>query len=219
MFAEPFGRPPGVGALAILFYIEGIKNAVAGLAIGFSGPLILGIPPATLGFLIVVVGVFDWIVAWGLWTLRSWARIIAIALAIVGLVAFPVGTVFSIIVLWYLLKDDTRLAFEEMRYLSQSRVAGVPALHQLHPYLVVTILAVYFGVLAYVVAFLPLLYATLRYGFTVPLAGATVEGCGFLILGSVLFIVAYYAYMKDFKTGRLGPSRRAPVSSRRASDD
>ena len=45
-------------------------------------------------------------VGYGLWTQRQWARVAAIALAILGLFAFPIGTLLGGFILWYLIKPD-----------------------------------------------------------------------------------------------------------------
>ncbi len=48
--------------------------------------------------------------AWGLWNLKSWARMAAIVLAILQLFFFPIGTVFGAVIIWYLWKDPDALA-------------------------------------------------------------------------------------------------------------
>jgi hypothetical protein len=48
--------------------------------------------------------------------------ILAIVLAILGLFAFPVGTVIGVLIIWYLLKEDVRQAFE-LAYTSLTEVA------------------------------------------------------------------------------------------------
>jgi hypothetical protein len=49
------------------------------------------------------------LVGWGLWNLRPWARMAAIVLAILQLFAFPIGTVFGALIIWYLWKDPDAL--------------------------------------------------------------------------------------------------------------
>jgi uncharacterized Tic20 family protein len=44
--------------------------------------------------------------------MKGWARWLAIVLAALGLLAFPVGTVIGALIIWYLLKDEVRQAFE-----------------------------------------------------------------------------------------------------------
>ncbi len=59
-----------------------------------------------------VIGALYFLTAWGLWTGQNWARIIAIILAILGLLNFPIGTVISIIILIYLFKSDVKAYFK-----------------------------------------------------------------------------------------------------------
>lgn len=51
-------------------------------------------------------------VGYGLWTLRQWARVTAIALAIVSLFGVPIGTVAGAITLWHLLRPEVAAKFE-----------------------------------------------------------------------------------------------------------
>ena len=52
------------------------------------------------------------VVGYGLWTLRQWARVTAIALAIVSLFGVPIGTVAGAITLWHLLRPEVAVKFE-----------------------------------------------------------------------------------------------------------
>ncbi len=62
----------------------------------------------------LLFALFAWyiVTAIGLLRLRSWARPHAIALAAVGLLFFPAGTILSIPVLVYLLRRDVARIFE-----------------------------------------------------------------------------------------------------------
>lgn len=51
-------------------------------------------------------------VGYGLWTLRQWARITAIALALVSLFGIPIGTVAGAVTLWHLLRPEVAVKFE-----------------------------------------------------------------------------------------------------------
>lgn len=51
-------------------------------------------------------------VGYGLWTLRPWARVTALALAIVSLFGLPLGTIAGAITLWYLLQPRVTAKFE-----------------------------------------------------------------------------------------------------------
>jgi hypothetical protein len=57
-----------------------------------------------MGSVVFFMGLFGFLVAWGLWNRMRWARGIASFGAIIGLLAIPIGTVLSLMVLWYLLR-------------------------------------------------------------------------------------------------------------------
>ncbi|MFX1511847.1 MAG: hypothetical protein ACFFCQ_04615 [Promethearchaeota archaeon] len=63
------------------------------------------------GWVIFIVALFYFLVGFGLWKLWNSARIVAVVLAVFTLLAFPIGTIFGIIVIWYLLKGSTGRAF------------------------------------------------------------------------------------------------------------
>jgi len=105
-------RPTGITILAILYVLNGL--------IMLSAPVILSailtafIPE--IGLLcwapVIVIGLLYFGTAYGLWTGKNWARIIAIVLAILGLFNFPIGTIISIIILIYLFKDEVKAYFK-----------------------------------------------------------------------------------------------------------
>ena len=126
---KPVKRPDGVtiiaiiefvlaapfflGALAILFFAVpavlmytrhpmGLLAPLFGLAIGilFS---------AAFGVLLVIAGV-------GMLSMRNWARIMTIILAIVMLPGFPVGTLLGVVALWYLFQDEVKALFDQGSY-------------------------------------------------------------------------------------------------------
>ena len=76
------------------------------LGFGFGGAILKAV-----GAIYVIVGLIDFLIAYGLWTLKPWARIVAIIFAIIGLLSFPIGTIISIIILWYLFKPEIKEAF------------------------------------------------------------------------------------------------------------
>ncbi len=126
---KPIKRPDGVtiiaiiefvlaapfflGALAILFFAVpgvlmytrhpmGVLAPLFGLAIGilFS---------AAFGVLFVIAGV-------GMLSMRNWARIMTIVLAILMLPGFPVGTLLGVVALWYLFQDEVKALFDQGSY-------------------------------------------------------------------------------------------------------
>ncbi len=59
-------------------------------------------------------------IGYGLWTLRSWARTGALALAMISLLGIPIGTIAGATTLWYLLRTDIAAKFEERKLLTAS---------------------------------------------------------------------------------------------------
>jgi hypothetical protein len=142
------GRPVGVtilaildflGALAciglgILMFVGGGLGAMAGAKAGDgSGGFgaLVGALGAAAGVAFLIFGVISFLVGWGLWKLKNWARIITIicmALGIAGGLFGLVGifahfTVFGLIwtvvwlaiyalIIWYLVKPDVKAAFQ-----------------------------------------------------------------------------------------------------------
>jgi hypothetical protein len=65
-----------------------------------------------IGLFFVLLGIFRFIVAYGLWEFRSWARIIEIIFAVICLFWFPLGTVLGAIKIYFLGFDkDIRRLF------------------------------------------------------------------------------------------------------------
>ncbi|MCC6383474.1 MAG: hypothetical protein IT304_13285 [Dehalococcoidia bacterium] len=68
-----------------------------------------------VGFVALVTMVLCFVylaVVYGLWTLRQWARVAAIALAIISLFGIPIGTIAGGITLWHLLRPEVAAKFE-----------------------------------------------------------------------------------------------------------
>ena len=123
-------RPEGITLLAALFWILAILALVAGLFMVGAKDAIIEImedePDVTEGIIDLVdsillgTGIIAFVLAilyiitgWGLWTLKSWARIVAIILAVISLLSFPIGTIIGIVILWYLFKPEIKTAFHQ----------------------------------------------------------------------------------------------------------
>ena len=125
---EATSRPDGIALLSILFWVLaalaiigslvmfGAKNAIIDIiqdqpdvsesVIDFvDSMMIVG------GVIALIVAVLYIITGWGLWTMKSWARIVAIILAIISLLSFPIGTIIGIVILWYLFKPEIKEVF------------------------------------------------------------------------------------------------------------
>jgi hypothetical protein len=58
-----------------------------------------------VGLLLVVLGILGLVAGAGLLARKSWARILAIVVAILGLVNVPIGTLIGLYALWVLMQD------------------------------------------------------------------------------------------------------------------
>ena len=88
-----------------IFGTEAMNNATADLVL-FTG--IVGL--ITIAFF--ALSLLNLIIGYGVWSLRAWGRIGAIALALVGLIFLPIGTVIGALCIWYLLKPEIAQRFE-----------------------------------------------------------------------------------------------------------
>ena len=61
--------------------------------------------------IIMVIGALDVAAVVGLFQLRPWGRILAIVLAALGLLWFPIGTVVGALIIWYMLGDEAKEVF------------------------------------------------------------------------------------------------------------
>lgn len=86
--------------LAIVAVTEAPPAAIGLAAVGLVGAVTM-----TFTLLFLAVG-------YGLWTLRQWARVAALALAVLALPAFPVGTIAGGLILWRLLDPAVAARFE-----------------------------------------------------------------------------------------------------------
>ncbi len=97
-------RPKGVTVLAVLWAIGGIIEIVFGATMLFVSPHLpkVGEIGRAMGGYItvmyVVFGIIGLIVAYGLWTLRNWARILAIVFSILGILGCA-GWIYSMYVM------------------------------------------------------------------------------------------------------------------------
>lgn len=93
------------GILGIVSVVEDPDAMIAMFIVGGIGILTLG-----LCLLYLAVG-------YGLWTLKAWGRVAAMALAVVSLFGVPIGTVTGGLVLWYLMQPGVAQRFEGPREL------------------------------------------------------------------------------------------------------
>lgn len=137
------GRPVGVSILAVLGFIGAGLWVLIGLAMlvgaSFVGAMFSqaqGAPAGSGGFMAMLGGAVSIVffvfaaiaalLAWGLWTLKNWARIVVIVLQALGILfslaallhlSLPVlvGLIIRVgiggLIIWYLSKPDVAAAF------------------------------------------------------------------------------------------------------------
>ncbi|HPT74538.1 MAG TPA: DUF2127 domain-containing protein [Methanomassiliicoccaceae archaeon] len=118
-------RPAGVGVLTTLYVLQALLSILSGvLALGLLsllGPIGMAVGVA-IGIVLIAIGVVHLIIAWGLWRGRRWARLLAIALTILGLIPDIVGSftlnpislvglLIGILILWYLFQPQVKIYF------------------------------------------------------------------------------------------------------------
>ena len=118
-----------VKIIAVLFFIAGammllgamfsslLAGALAGL-IGSTGEEGSGFAAAALSLgglaltiTLIVFAIPSLLCGWGLLTFKKWARVLAIILGAIGLLKFPVGTLFGVYVLVIMFRKDTEALF------------------------------------------------------------------------------------------------------------
>ena len=107
-------------ALEAVLYIGGAVLII----IFFSGLGIMAHDPQAFGILTIVglvgagflliIGVPTALAGWGLLTRKSWSRVLAMVLAILGLFLIPIGTIIGIYVIWVLTSDFAAGYFRDL---------------------------------------------------------------------------------------------------------
>lgn len=121
-------RPDGVTLIAIYYYLIALMflfgTLIMALPTGILG--IVGItedPGAFIGMFavgliamaIMALCLLHLVVGYGLWTMRPWSRMAAMAMAVVGLFAAPIGTIAGAVIIWYLIKPEVVELFDAQR--------------------------------------------------------------------------------------------------------
>jgi hypothetical protein len=118
-YAAPSGdRPMGVTIIAILQFIGGFFGlAIAALAIMAAALVpIFGFLFLILGVFALLVALFGIIVGWGLWTLKSWAWMVALILNIINILLAlfpfqPLSLIIPLIIVIYLQQGEVKSTF------------------------------------------------------------------------------------------------------------
>ena len=117
-FSGPSERPLGVTIISILQIIGalllvfgGSTAVLLGLALGIFGMLV-----TVLGGILLIFGILGIIIAWGLWSLKSWVWMVAFILnllsVIFALLSFDlISLIFPLIIVIYLNQGEVKAAF------------------------------------------------------------------------------------------------------------
>ncbi|MHA1666679.1 MAG: hypothetical protein ACTSW7_04840 [Candidatus Thorarchaeota archaeon] len=113
-YSAPSGdRPLGVTILAILQLLGGVISIFGGLAIVMIFPVIFTL---ILGAILLIVGLVGLIVGWGLYTMKSWAWMLAMILNIINIIIAVIGfdlisLIIPVIIVIYLNQPDIKNRF------------------------------------------------------------------------------------------------------------
>ncbi|SMP61862.1 hypothetical protein SAMN06265222_107176 [Neorhodopirellula lusitana] len=100
-----------VKSIRSLYIIGAVLLALAGSLLVLN-PQEFG-SAATQGYVCLVLAVIQFGTAIGLYALRPWSRVSAVILSLLGLLAFPIGTLFSVYFLYLLLCQKGTVVFSE----------------------------------------------------------------------------------------------------------
>jgi hypothetical protein len=107
--------------ITILGWIQIVSNAIflviggfilillSGIGFASGDPTataILSVVGASVGILIMLLALPGLLAGYGLLTGKSWGRILAIVVGVLGLLNFPIGTLIGAYTLWVLLQED-----------------------------------------------------------------------------------------------------------------
>lgn len=107
---EHLSHEASVKSVGSLYLLGGVLAFFAGLGVlAYSSAVDAGVVGAGLVF----AGVLQTIVAVGLQRLRRWARVISILLSVLGLLAFPVGTLINGYILFLMLSAKGSMVFSD----------------------------------------------------------------------------------------------------------
>jgi hypothetical protein len=122
-------RSEGITIIALYHFVSGFLSLLTlcgiltiMLIIGLSAPtsgdesarwpiLAAGISAVLLSAIFVLIALVNWVVGWGLWRRHTWARYGAIWLSLLRLINIPVGTIIGGLIIWYLLRAETKAEF------------------------------------------------------------------------------------------------------------
>jgi hypothetical protein len=91
----------------VFFLLTGIGAAV-GDSVAFG---VLSVTGTAVGLLIALLALPGVLAGYGLLTRKSWGRLLALVVSVLGLFNFPVGTIIGVYALWVLLQQEAPYYF------------------------------------------------------------------------------------------------------------
>jgi hypothetical protein len=114
-------RPDGITVMSVYYWVIAALFALGAcvlltvlLATTLTGELYDTVAIFVLGLLVIVLFVIvaaNVAAGLGLFRMQEWGRWLGIALGVLSLPAFPVGTIVGGLIIWYLLLPETQEAF------------------------------------------------------------------------------------------------------------
>jgi general secretion pathway protein G len=111
-------RPGLVTAIAILHFFGAAMMLISALVLIASGSSSTASDRTfalVFAAIMLVLGVASLLTGIGLWKMRDWGRTLQIVLACIGLLAIPLGTIISILLLVYFTRPHVRILFSGKR--------------------------------------------------------------------------------------------------------
>ena len=107
-------KPTGIYLITGIFALMGLWNIISGALLMTSSNLLATYSTYLIGIgmlagvFILMFGIVQFVVAYGVWMKESWAEPAVIFMAILGLFLIPVGTLLSLIVIVALFTKDVK---------------------------------------------------------------------------------------------------------------
>lgn len=98
----------GLVIAALLFLLLTGIGAATGDGVALS---VLSVTGTALGLFIALLSLPGVIAGYGLLTRKSWGRLLALVVAVLGLLNFPIGTAVGVYALWVLLQQEASYYF------------------------------------------------------------------------------------------------------------
>jgi general secretion pathway protein G len=112
--SDAMRRPGLISLLAVLDVLGGGLGLLAGMALLLTARQDTSVA-AGIGGVYLVLAAAQIATGIGLWRLRPWARTAQIVFAVIGLLGFPVGTIISALILYYLFRPGIKVLFSGKR--------------------------------------------------------------------------------------------------------